>query len=125
MSDKSPDRGDQPTPTPNDSRSVHDMVLEDIDVLTPTRGAELKALVVQRKALGLSRYGTVLQANNGRDALGDGIDEVADLVCYLRQWLEEQELRGMEATVTWGTARYHEALELAVSLVRARAVTGV
>lgn len=67
--------GDQPLPTPNDSRSIQDMVIEDIEA---------------RKAVGLERYGTLLQANNGRDSLQDLYEELLDAATYARQLIEER-----------------------------------
>lgn len=48
--------------------------------------ADLRA----RAAEGLRRYGTPLQAHNGRDALLDAYEEALDLCAYLRQALEER-----------------------------------
>ena len=45
----------------------------------------------ERVKLGLTRYGVVLQTNNGRDALIDAYEEALDLVMYLRQLIEERE----------------------------------
>lgn len=64
----------QDDPTPNEGPHVHDLVVEDVKA---------------RKALGVERYGTPLQAHNGRDALRDAYEEALDLACYLRQALEE------------------------------------
>ena len=44
-----------------------------------------------RRLVGIERYGTPLQANNGRKALVDAYQEALDLVVYLRQELEERE----------------------------------
>ena len=44
----------------------------------------------ERKAIGIARYGTPLQANNGRDALIDAYQEALDLCIYLRQVIEER-----------------------------------
>lgn len=44
-----------------------------------------------RRLLGITRYGTVLQAHNGRDALVDAYQEALDLCVYLRQAIEERE----------------------------------
>jgi hypothetical protein len=44
----------------------------------------------ERKAVGEARYGTPLQAHNGRDALVDAYQEALDLCCYLRQAIEER-----------------------------------
>jgi len=66
---------DQPDPIPNDSTPIHDLVIEDLR---------------ERKAVGLERYGTYLQAFNGRNSLADAYCEVLDLIVYLRQYIEEQ-----------------------------------
>lgn len=65
--------GEKP-PITNMSGSIHDKVVQDVK---------------SRKELGLAKYGTILQANNGRNALKDAYEEVLDLACYLRQKLEE------------------------------------
>lgn len=48
--------------------------------------------VQERMALGAKKYGTPLQANNGRDALVDAYQEALDLVFYLRQAIMERQL---------------------------------
>lgn len=68
--------GDQLLPVPNKNESIHSLVIEDIKA---------------RKELGISRYGTALQAHNGRDALKDAYEEALDLACYLRQAIEERD----------------------------------
>ena len=65
----------QPMPTKNDSTPIVDLVVTDI---------------INRKQEGIKRYGTPLQANNGRDALLDAYEEALDLAIYLRQVIEEQ-----------------------------------
>jgi len=69
-------KGDQPKPKPTTGRPIWDLVVED-----------MKA----RDHLGRKRYGTPLQANNGRDALQDAYEEALDLAVYLRQALEERD----------------------------------
>jgi hypothetical protein len=44
-----------------------------------------------RKEKGLQVYGTYLLPHNGRDALLDAYEETLDLLCYLKQYLMEQE----------------------------------
>jgi hypothetical protein len=70
---------EQPKPTPNDSAHITDLVVQDLH---------------DRKKIGIQRYGTPLQANNGRNALLDAYEEALDLCQYLRQKLEEQRLSG-------------------------------
>lgn len=65
---------EQPMPTPNDGESIQAMVRADL---------------VEREKLGVERYGTPLQAHNGRNALRDAYEEALDLACYLRQALVE------------------------------------
>lgn len=65
----------QPRPQPNDAMPVWDLVIADMR---------------ERDSVGRQRYGTPLQANNGRDALVDAYQEALDLVVYLRQAIEER-----------------------------------
>ena len=44
----------------------------------------------QRRSTGIMRYGTPLQAYNGRDPLVDAYQEALDLVVYLKQALIER-----------------------------------
>ena len=68
--------GSQAKPVPNDSPSAHDRVIE-----------ALRA----RKAFGLAKYSTILQAGNGRDHLVDAYEEALDLVCYLQAAIDERD----------------------------------
>jgi hypothetical protein len=75
MSTKRDPETDQQLPIPNDQVSCQDMVIADIET---------------RKALGISKYGTLLQPFNGRSFLQDAYEEVLDLAVYLRGKLEEE-----------------------------------
>ena len=66
-------------PIPNDTQPVWDLVLKDIE---------------ERDKLGLGRYGTRLQCNNGRDSLVDLYQELLDAVVYCRQLIEERKNNG-------------------------------
>lgn len=68
--------GDQPLPTPNDARDIQSMVIDDIG---------------KRRSVGIERYGTALQPNNGRDALRDAYEEALDLCMYLKQAMVERD----------------------------------
>jgi hypothetical protein len=74
MSDVRDPETDQQLPVHNDGPSMHDLVIEDM---------------AARKEHGLRKYGTILQAHNGRSALQDAYEEVLDLAVYLRQAIEE------------------------------------
>lgn len=82
-----------------------------------------REFLMARKALGVERYGTPLQAHNGRDALRDAKEELADALVYLRQWLEENsELRtGRQGILT----AYHNTREAFLSVLTAEAVTSM
>jgi len=65
----------QPPPVQNDGTPVWDLVITDMRA---------------RKEFGGRKYGTYLQAFNGRDALMDAYQEALDLCVYLRQAIEER-----------------------------------
>lgn len=71
-----PATSDQPAPAAADGPSMHDLVAADL---------------ADRKQLGLSRYGKLLQAGNGRDALVDLYQELLDAAVYVRQVIAERE----------------------------------
>lgn len=68
--------GDQPLPIKNDRLDIQTLVMIDIG---------------KRRLVGIERYGTALQAHNGRDALQDAYEEALDLCMYLRQLIEERD----------------------------------
>lgn len=80
MTTTSPASVEQPMPTRSERPAIVDLVLVDIK---------------ERDRIGQERYGTRLQAHNGRDALVDAYQEALDLAIYLRQAIEE---RGTEVT---------------------------
>ena len=67
---------DQPPPVPSSRPDIQSLVIEDIGT---------------RRLIGIGRYGTPLQAHNGRDALRDAYEEALDLAMYLRQAIEERD----------------------------------
>lgn len=68
--------GDQPLPVQNNNQDIQSQVIADIEA---------------RRQVGISRYGTALQANNGRDALRDAYEEAMDLCMYLKQCIVERD----------------------------------
>lgn len=66
--------GDQPLPIVTDGVAIQDLVIADIE---------------KRKAVGIERYGTILQAGNGRDAILDLYEELLDACMYCKQILVE------------------------------------
>jgi hypothetical protein len=66
----------QPRPTTNNNPAVWEEVIKDMQA---------------RDSFGRQKYGTPLQAFNGRDALRDAYEESLDLCVYLRQALYERD----------------------------------
>jgi hypothetical protein len=66
-------------PEPGARRDVADWLIQRIG------DAPIADDIAARRELGISRYGTPLSANNGRDALVDAYQEVLDLLVYLAQ----------------------------------------
>lgn len=81
MSDERDPETDQALPVKNEQPYIQDLVLADIE---------------ERKALGLKKYGTLLQPFNGRSFLQDAYEEALDLVIYLRGKLEEERQQDTE-----------------------------
>lgn len=70
----------QPPPTPSDGVPVTELLQR----LFPRWQQE-------RAAAGLKKYGVLLQANNGRDALADAMQELLDAPLYVLQAAIERE----------------------------------
>lgn len=69
----------QPKPEHNSNPPVWELVKEDM---------------TKRNIFGIAKYGTPLQAFNGRDVLQDAYEEALDLCVYLRQAIEERKING-------------------------------
>jgi hypothetical protein len=67
---------EQPQPTINDNPILQELVMQDM---------------AKRLELGIERYGTGLQADNGRDMLQDAYEEALDLCVYLRGIMYERD----------------------------------
>jgi hypothetical protein len=72
----------QPMPTSNTSRPVVEYVIDDLR---------------DRAEAGQRKYGTYLQAHNGRDALIDAYQEALDEAQYLRQLILERDAKMSKA----------------------------
>ena len=75
MSDQRSLSSPEPMPIPVSSRPIWELVIEDMQ---------------DRDRMGREKYGTPLQAHNGRRPLVDAYQEVLDLAVYLRQSIEER-----------------------------------
>ena len=82
-----PAPGDQPPPTHRPGEvSVHEFVAHWLraDPVKPTSPLVADDLM-ERAAVGIKRYGTLLQPGNGRDALWDAYQEALDALAYVAQ----------------------------------------
>ena len=68
----------QPPPTPAAGDVWADLI--------PGLPGILQPYAADRRVPGIERYGTPLQADNGRDALADAFQEELDRIAYLRQY---------------------------------------
>jgi|ERR1035437_902550 hypothetical protein len=86
----------EPMPIPNSSPAIADLVIQDLERLSNTKlRREAYAHVIPdllaRKAFGIAKYGTPLQAKNGRNAGNDLYQELLDAAQYAKQlWLEQE-----------------------------------
>lgn len=101
----------QPAPVKRDTPGMHDLVAADIRQSGATELLVIADLEA-RKTFGLEKYGTMLQAFNGRDPLMDAYQETLDQVVYLRQCVDEH------PTDVFMQRGYAESLKLAVFLRR-------
>lgn len=101
----------EPSPIPNQRTPIQRLVINDME---------------RRMEVGLERYGTYLQAHNGRDALVDWYQELLDATNYCRQEIEERRdlwqviaetIR--EAGFTMPETRYLEQMTFLRDVVRA------
>ena len=101
----------QPRPVNNDLPSAHDLVIDDLtpgfhspftlisaydgildhfEDMAVSLGKDPVEILRNRKAFGLTKYGTPLQPHNGRQHLEDALDEMADALVYLRCQMYEE-----------------------------------
>lgn len=98
----------QPAPIKNENRAIQDLVIEDLQTWVSNARWRVIGDIQARKEVGLQRYGTLLQAYNGRDALMDAYQEALDLAQYLKQAIVEGDLRMM--------VLYNDSLRIACHL---------
>lgn len=105
-------QAEQPEPVPNDGTPIWELVIKDAEVFMKNSEPLIRDMR-ERDAIGEARYGTRLQAFNGRDALVDAYQESLDLCVYLRQYLEEHKEYGSGVFTA-----YAEALGVCYSIKR-------
>lgn len=75
----------EPPPKPGGGPSIHDLVIQEL---------------ASRKNFGLRKYGTLLQAWNGRRPARDALDEILDLAVYIRQLIQEEDGLMLSVAIT-------------------------
>jgi hypothetical protein len=81
----------EPLPVKNDRPYIQDIIINELEqshFMAPGLVRIIKD-VTKRKEFGIKKYGTGLQAFNGRRPLVDAYQELLDAVIYLRQAYEE------------------------------------
>ena len=105
----------QPAPIKRTTTPIHDLVIIDLIDSSFAGGRELLMKELNdRKAIGLAEYGTPLQSHNGRDCEKDAIEEMADMICYLKQGLMEGK--------DYLEPIYYRAIALAVDTINLREI---
>ena len=109
-------------PTPVQSVPViHTLVNDDVErvlnAAKPEFVQSIKDDINSRLQLGIDKYGTGLQAFNGRNAAKDAYEECLDFLCYLRQYIFEKRAIDLDLNRETMIDRYEDCIELA-SLLR-------
>jgi hypothetical protein len=122
------DRNGRPNPVPNDGPSAHDMVIKDLlsrDLRWDMSYGSARHLrdhvtegLRQRKELGVKRYGTPLQPDNGRDSLRDLHEELMDATVYCRNRMLEDDADTLEWA--WLAEIYEDLVTHLVKVQRLR-----
>lgn len=76
----------EPMPIVTDELSVHDLLIEHLS--KRKLASPLIPHIRDRKDLGLQKYGTILQASNGRNHRNDIFQELLDALIYTQQGIE-------------------------------------
>lgn len=91
LAENNPAAVGQVNPTVNDQPRIVDLVIDDVHTYLPRGRGDLICVDLQdRASVGHKKYGTYLQAFNGRDALMDLYQELLDASKYLRQIMVER-----------------------------------
>lgn len=78
----------EPAPIPNSRQPLWPLVQADWKK-AGYNNAEILELMAERDKFGREKYGTPLQAFNGRDMLSDALQELLDALVYLRGEMEQ------------------------------------
>ncbi len=103
--------GQQMPSVSNNSTAILPWLIEHYEL-----SKQVADLLRQRNAIGLQRYGTVLMSYNGRDALQDAIEEIADSIQYLAQVVIESYDRQRKLAFMRIIAKQNETLSYLLQL---------
>jgi hypothetical protein len=86
----------EPLPTQNRRPAIQDFVIADVRSFLVGKNVErIVKDLADRKEFGIRKYGTPLQAFNGRRPIVDAYQEVLDAANYLKQAYVEAKERGL------------------------------
>lgn len=77
----------QPAPTFGNGEIVVDSLIDWIRERDP----EVLEAIIERKQVGVERYGQALQTNDGRNTLADMVQELLDAIIYAHKGVMESE----------------------------------
>lgn len=111
----------EPKPQPNDNPAIWTLVLEDVPHVFPRADqgevvAALRADMHARDEMGRAKYGTHLQAHNGRNPWTDAYQEALG-GCACSKQMQEEAVTAMERVEA--SACFDDLLRLAYRLKRA------
>jgi len=104
----------QPPPEPGKGDLWQDVMADALRLIDRPAKFAMLADMERRRLVGIERYGTPLQAHNGREALVDAYEESLDLDVYLRQGFSEDptpELGELYTRALWLTADLRSYIE--------------
>src|SRR3990167_3883406 len=109
----------EPPPIPNDKPALWELVIADArrDGMAEYLVDDMRA----RDKFGREKYGTPLQAGNGRDALADAYQELLDAAVYFKQAVLEcpdYDTAGRHARTRQTEIAYADTLRLALTVRR-------
>ncbi len=107
----------EPKPNPNDQPMIADIVAAEV-ISIPDVGQGLAKAVMDRKAMGMQKYGTALQPFNGRDSLMDLFQELIDAMKYARLLMYECDAGANSYSRTELYNTYKTLTDLAVGVLK-------
>lgn len=110
----------QPPPQKNEGRPIWLKVIADVEEAAGENHPVIASMRA-RHEMGIRKYGTPLQAHNGRNPFQDLFEEVLDALAYATQVLEEDRLKNSEQGLYKVRAYRGSLMRMALSLAELKA----